>query len=208
MILLTVLSGIVFWILVWRAQHELTTGILEELWSRNLLNIFGSPLTFAEWSVAIIILSLLKAIVSFSFTLCVAFVLYKTNLFFYGFYFLPIGLLLLMFGWAVGAFICGIIFRYGTRIQTLAWAGVMLLSPFSAIYYPISILPAWAQKVANFMPTSYIFEQIRSVVNSQTLDWQKLAIAFGLNLVYLTFSVIFLYRSYKKTLKNGLLSVY
>src|SRR4030042_3816862 len=108
-----------------------------------------------------------------------------------------------MFGWAVGTLISGVIFRYGTRIQTLAWAGVMLLSPFSAIYYPLSILPPWAQKVALLIPTSYIFEQVRGLINNQSLDWQNLGIAFGLNLVYLILSVIFLYRSYQQTLKTG-----
>ena len=42
-ILLIIVSGIVFWIIFWRAQYEITIGVLDELWNKNLVNIFITP---------------------------------------------------------------------------------------------------------------------------------------------------------------------
>jgi len=38
-----ILTGLIFWIITWRAQYEITTNLLSEMWDRNLVNIFASP---------------------------------------------------------------------------------------------------------------------------------------------------------------------
>jgi ABC-2 type transport system permease protein len=156
--------------------------LLEELWSKNLINLFVSPLKFSEWLVSVVIVGILKAVISFSFAGLVAFMLYKVKIFSLGFYLLPLSGLLIITGWWVGFLVGGLILRYGTKIQTFAWAAVMLISPFSAIYYPLSTLPAWAQKVAVFVPTSYVFEGARQVIDHGSLDWNKLLVCLAINL--------------------------
>src|ERR1035437_9197094 len=44
-----ILTGVIFWIVIWRAQYEITTNLLSEMWDYNLVNIFMSPLTVIEW---------------------------------------------------------------------------------------------------------------------------------------------------------------
>lgn len=207
-VLMIITSGIVFWIITWRGQSDVTIGILEELWSRNLINLFGSPIKFSEWIIAVMTIGVIKMCASFSFAAGVAFLLYKTNIFIYGFYIIPFMLLLIMSGWWVGFLICGLIFKYGTRVQNLAWSAIMVLAPFTAIYYPISVLPNWAQKVSALIPMSYVFEGIREVIGSGHVDPKKLAACFVLNLIYLILSMAFLRRSYQKILEKGLLSLY
>ncbi len=49
---LALLTALIFWLIVWRSQYEITVGLLTELWDRNLVNIFASPLKTSEWIVA------------------------------------------------------------------------------------------------------------------------------------------------------------
>lgn len=207
-IVLIILGGILLWIIVWRGQYEITVGILEDLWNRNLVNIFVSPLKFSEWIISLVTLGIIKAIMSFSFGLLVAFVLYKIKIFSYGLYLIPLSLLLIMTGWWMGFFIAGLILRYGTKIQALAWTAPWIISPFSAIYYPVSSLPEWAQTVALLIPTSYVFEGAREVIEKGTLDPNKLYISFLLNAIYIVLSLIFLKKGFNKVLEIGLVKVY
>lgn len=134
--------------------------------------------------------------------------LYQTKIFFYGVYLIPLVLLLLMTGWWVGFFVAGILLRYGSKLQTLAWSVVYVISPFSAVYYPLSVLPDWAQVIAFFVPTSYIFEGAREVINTGYLDINKLFASFFLNLIYLILAIIFLKMSFKKALDRGLVKLF
>ncbi len=207
-IVILIISGILFWIIVWRGQYEITVNLLEDLWSKNLPNIFVSPVKFSEWISSFIIIGIIKAILSFTFASFLAFLLYKINVFSYGFYLLPFIFLLILTGWWIGFLVAGVILRYGTKIQTLAWTAVMIISPFSAIYYPVSILPNWAQKIAMIVPTSYIFEGAREIINKGNLDLNKLYMSLILNLIYLSLAIIFLKKSFDKALEKGLVSLF
>ena len=207
-IVLIILSGMLLWIILWRGQYEITVGVLEDLWNRNLVNIFVAPLKFSEWIISLIALGIIKALIAFAFGLLVAFVLYRVNVFVFGFYLIPFALLLILSGWCIGFFVTGLILRYGTKIQTLAWTAPWVISPFSAIYYPVSALPDWAQKVSLLIPTSYVFEGAREVIQKGTLDLNKVYISFFLNVIYLILSLIFLKKSFNKVLKNGLVKAY
>jgi ABC-2 type transport system permease protein len=206
-VLTVIISGIVFWYILWRSQYEITVNLLEELWDKNLINLFVSPLKFNEWIASFILLGILKALLSLFFTAFIAFVLYKVGIFSFGLYIIPFFGLLIMSGWWVGFLVAGFILRYGTRIQTLAWSMVAIISPFSAMYYPVSILPEWAQTVAALLPTSYVFEGIREVIQKGTVDTNKLFISLFLNIFYIILTFIFLKRSFGKTLEKGLINV-
>src|SRR3989344_4133927 len=99
---LMVVSGIVLWIILWRGQYEFTVNILEDMWNKNLINMFASPLRLSEWISAFIILGLVKSVISVSFAVFIAFLLYKVSIFVFAFKLLPFLFLLLMTGWWVG----------------------------------------------------------------------------------------------------------
>jgi len=206
-VILMVVSGILLWLVVWRGQYEISVNLLEELWSRNLINMFVSPLKLSEWVISTVLLSFIKAFASVIFASFVAYGLYKVEIFSFGFYLIPFMILLFMTGWWVGFFVAGLIFRYGTRVEQFAWSMIYIIAPFSVIYYPLAILPSWAQKIAMFVPTSYIFEGAREVIYKGTVDPKKLLISFVLNSIYLILSLIFLKKSFDKTLEKGLVKV-
>lgn len=208
LVLLMIVSGILFWIIVWRGQYEISVNLLEELWNKNLVNLFVTPLRFGEWIISFLIIGVIKALLSFSFASLVAFILYQTGIFYLGFYMIPFMILLIMSGWWIGFGVAGLILRFGTKVQSFAWMLVMIFSPFSAIYYPLSILPDWAQRIAAFVPTSYVFEGIREVLYTGSLDWSKVLYSLGLNLIYLILMLIFLRRSFAKILNRGLVKIY
>lgn len=207
-IILVFISGIVFWIIFWRAQYEITIGFMYELWNKNLVNLFVSPLRFSEWVSAWIIMGVAKGTVSFLFGIALAFLLYQTNIFVYGFYMLPFIVMLAMSGWWVGFLITGILMRYGVKIQTIAWSVPWIFAPFSALYYPVSILPSWAQTIAHFIPMSYAFEGMRQVMNTGILNWQLVIIGTILNIIYIILALIFMKTGFNKIIKVGVTKIY
>lgn len=207
-VVLMIVSGILLWIILWRGQYEITVNMLDDLWNKNLINVFASPLKLSEWLAAFLIIGLIKAIISILFASGVAFLLFKTHIFGMGFYLIPISLTLIMSGWWIGLFIAGIILRYGSRVQTFAWTLVMVFSPFSAIYYPLSILPDWAQVIAKFIPMSYVFEASRKLIEQNVFDTNAILISFALNFGYLILAVWYIKRSFAAILNKGLVKVY
>lgn len=198
-----VLSGLVLWLIVWRGQGEITLNALEEFWDRNLINIFASPLRFREWIASLLMLGLVKAAASFLFAIGLAWLLYAVNLFSFGFLLIPFSLALIMTGWWFGFLIAGFILRFGRKLQALAWTLIFILAPFSAVYYPLSTLPDWAQTVGTFIPITYVFEGAREVIAEGTIDPYKIAASFGLNFLYLFLAGIFLHRSFEARRKRG-----
>lgn len=203
-IIIIVLTGLVYWMVIWRSQYEITTNLLQEIWDRNLVNIFVSPLKISEWITAVMIFGFIKMVIAVSFSAILAWVLYSYPISIYGLYTIPIILSLVLTGWAAGFIVAAFIIRFGQKIQTLAWTGVALISPFSVLYYPLSILPKWAQEVAWFIPSSHIFEGMREIISTGKMSYDKLYISFGLNIIYLAIAIWFFNFMFKKTKRIGL----
>src|SRR5205085_2626803 len=49
-IALVLLTAVVYWQVVWRANYEISVNLVEEFWSQNLVNLFSTPLNVWEWS--------------------------------------------------------------------------------------------------------------------------------------------------------------
>lgn len=206
-LIIALVGGIIFWNIIYRSQSEVPMGMLEDLWNKNLLNMFVSPLRFSEWIWGLTALSIVKTMLALLTAAIFSVVLYHFSIFFFGFYLLPFLALLIMSGWWLGFFIAGLILRFGTGFQALSWTLSVAISPFSAIYYPLAILPEWAQVIAKLLPTTYVFEGMREVINTGTLDVGKLGMSFILNVIYLILTAVFMYLSFKNRLKRGLLTL-
>lgn len=199
-----VIFGAVLWYFCWRSQGEMTVGLLEELWSENLINLFASPLKFGEWLIGLCGIGVIKMVLTTLLEAGLIFILYRLNLFSLGWYILPFSLILTLMGWAFGFFVTGMIFRYGTNIQTLAWSGIYVLSPLSAIYYPLSVLPEWMRNISYALPATYVFEALRTVVNGGVLSWDWMIKPFILCVFYLAITLWFFTRSFEVAKRRGL----
>lgn len=206
-IIITIVSGLVFWTIAWRLPYETAVSLLDDIWNRNLINIFVSPLQFNEWLIAIAVISGIKTLTSFIWSAILAFVLFKVGIFSFGVLIIPNLFLLFFTGWTVGFLITALIFRFGLKVQAFAWTLGAIIMPFSAIYYPVSILPKWAQTIAHFVPTSYVFEGIRFSLKTASVDVWGLANSLVLNIVYLLISLLLLKVSFNNAIKVGLNSL-
>lgn len=197
------IGGIIFWVMVQNSQRDINMPLLDEAWYRNLVNLFTTPIRLREFITATLILGSIKLFLTISYLLVLAYIFYHYNIFRYGWYLLPAVINLIFVGWWIGFIINGLILRYGYKIQALAWAFIFVIYPFSAVVYPVSILPSWARIIASFIPTSYIFESMRSVLFSGVFPVSNIIISFTLNLFYLGLSLIFLNSSFKSALRNA-----
>src|SRR3989344_9624820 len=159
------LGAVILWGIFYAFQRDLAMGFLEELWSRNLISLFSTPLTVREYLLGLISLNVIKVVVIFTVTSLLALLFYTFNIFPFLIYFLPYVLNLLLFGLALGIIINGLIVRYSTRIQTLAWSFAGLLQPVSCVFYPLSSLPPFLQSIAWFLPTTHAFEGLRQILS-------------------------------------------
>jgi len=200
------LGGLILWNIVWRAQQDISFALLRNVWDRNILSLFASPLLPSEFIIATIILGFLKIILTLSFVSLVAYFLYYFNIFSLGFYLLPFFAALIAFAWAAGIFITGLIIRFGMRIQSFSWSLIIILQPLSAVFYPVSVLPAILQKVAFILPTAHIFEGMRQVLQTGKISPEHLIWATVFDIIYLIISSVFFAFMFEKAKEKGKLA--
>jgi ABC-2 type transport system permease protein len=178
-------GAVIFWDVFYRSQQAITLSLTEEIWVRNLLNVFIAPVRIIEVVFATCLLGVLRAFLSAAVLGVLAWVLYAFDLLTLGPALLPYFASLLLFGWAVGMFTMAVILRYGHAAEALIWGTPFLLQPISAVFYPLAILPPWLRVVARALPSTHIFEGMRSTLESGHADFAPLVPAFALNAIYL-----------------------
>lgn len=197
------LGGIIFWYMVIQAQRDINIPLLDEAWNRNLVNIFTTPLRLRDFLVATLLLGGIKLSITIITLAGISYLLYHFNIFMFGWYLIPSVVNMILTGWWLGFLINGLILRFGYRVQAFAWALTYVLYPFSGVLYPVSVLPWWGQSVAKIVPTSYVFETMRSVIRTGEFSLPQILMAFLLNGIFLCASILFLAHMYKDALKNA-----
>lgn len=204
---LIVLTGLVFWQIVWRSNYEISVNLLEEVWNQNLANIFSTPLTVFEWISAVMLIGFIKNFITILVGVGGVWLLYSLNILAVGWWLLPFFFMLLVSGWFMGFLAAGLIMRFGQKIQTLAWSMGFLFAPFSAVYYPLDVLPSWARAISSVLPTTYIFEGMREVLRTGNLSVELLLKSVGLNILYLALSINFFIAMFEKRKETGLVQL-
>lgn len=205
---LFIMGGLLFWEVIMRTQYDISVQLLNDLWDKNLTNLFGSPLYLREWMMGIILFSFSKAIFNIVFCATFIYLLFSLNLISaIGFNMIPFFLLFTLCGWTLGFFAAGFLIYYGKRLQQLPWITPWSIAPFSAIFYPLNSLPTWVGDVAYYLPTAAFFEEMRHVLQGHPLSFQNLlrpTIQIG---IYLLLTMSFFYFMFKKTKEKGLMSL-
>ncbi len=199
------LGALILWDILFRAQQGICISFLEEIWSRNLMNLFVSPLRTGEFLAATMLVSILKVIGAAIMTIGLALLLYSFNLFIIGVSLIPFVINLIVMGWAVGIFTTAIILRYGQEAEVLAWGLAFLFQPVSAVFYPVSVLPPFLQGIAAGIPAAHVFEGMRAVVETRVFPLEELIWATGLNVIYLAVAIAFFNRMFAIVKMKGLL---
>ena len=81
-----ILSAVVLWDILFRGQLGLTMSFLEEIWSRNLTNLFISPIKEYEIVISLILISFLRTIIGLTPAVFLANFFFDFHLFELGFY--------------------------------------------------------------------------------------------------------------------------
>ncbi len=179
------LGGVLLWEVALRTQMGLAMGFLEEIWSRNLGHVFVSPLRPLELVAALVGMSALRLLVGLIPAVLLAWALYAFNIFSLGLVLIPFVLNLMAMGWWVSLGVISLILRHGAGAEALAWSVLFGLTPFSAVFYPVSVLPASVRPIALALPSSHVFEGMRAAMATGAVAWDHLAWATGLNIVWL-----------------------
>ncbi len=197
------LLGFLLWEIVRIGQYCVTVSILWEVWSRSLSNLFISPLTMGEMMTGQAIAGVIKTLIVIGF-------LSILSTFAFHFSILDLGpilifyiVLLLFFSYAAGLFITGLILRFGTDLQSLAWGLIYLYEPFSAVFYPIEALPPQIRWLCYLSPITYIIESARTQLSTGHVLVNYLVISALLTSAYFGLSILFLNTMYKWSRKTG-----
>jgi len=205
-ILMFFIGGTVLWVFLQRAMQDITVYILEDFWGWNLYNTFASPVTWKELLFSVVSFGVIRAIITFLFLATLAILLFAFNIFHAGIIAIALYALgLLVFGWVLGIFVAGLIFRRGLKIQVFAWSFAWLLQPFSCVFYPLASLPIWLQKISLLFPTTYLFEGMRYSMDTGKMAWSNFGLAMIINILLLVIVCWFFRKSLYYAKKRGLL---
>lgn len=200
------LSAIILWTLVYTVARDVAISFLDDMWDRNVINLYCSPLKPTEFLVSSLLIAVLRVVLTTTVLVTVAYLFYSFNIFMLGIYFFIFFLILVVFSYAIGIFATSLIMRFGPGVEIFAWSVPAILSPISAVFYPLSILPPSIQTIAYFFPTSYIFEGMRTVLVGGIFNWQYLLIASILDIIYLIGAYILFFKVFNDVRKNGLIT--
>ena len=179
------ISAVLLWDVLFRANLGLALTFLEEMWARNLGQLFISPLRPSELIVSLMFISLIRTLISVTPAAFLALPLFDVWVFDLGLGLAAFFFNLMVMGWAIGLLVSGLLLRLGLGAESLCWLGIFLIAPITGIYYPVEVLPDWLEPIAWTLPSTYVFEGMRSVLFDQVFRWDLLAGAVGLNLLYL-----------------------
>jgi ABC-2 type transport system permease protein len=199
-----ILTGLILWNIIWRSQSEVSRNLIDEIWNNNLVNLFSTPLSLGEWIVGVLGLSLMKMTFTVTMISSIIFLLYKVSIFNLGWWLVPFFIGTAMSGWWIGFIAAGIVIRWGPKVQTVVWTLPGILLPFSVVFFPLALLPTQLQPISRLLPTTYIFESMRSMLATGHVDWRYLAISYALNFLYLAGALFWFLRSFRKSLSLGL----
>jgi ABC-2 type transport system permease protein len=199
------IGAILLWDVLFRGQLGFSVSFLEEMWSRNLANLFVSPLRPYEFVIALAMMSLIRTLIGVVPAALLAIVFYNFSIFTLGLPLLAFFFLLLMLGWAMGLVITALIMRFGLGAESLAWIAIFAIAPLSGVFYPISILPEWLQPVSWALPSAYVFEGMRDIIFNGAVRIDYLVRALLLNLVYLIIGGAYFLHTFHVTRRDGLL---
>ena len=179
------IAGVLLWDVLFRSQLGVAVSFLEEVWSRNLGQLFVTPLRPYELMLSLAAMSLLRTLIGTVPAALLAIPLYSYSIFTMGLPLLAFFVNLMIFGWAIGLAVSGCVLRYGLGAESLAWLAIFALAPVSGVYYPIATLPEWLQPLAWALPSAHVFEGMRAVMFDHVFRSDLFVGALALNTLYL-----------------------
>ena len=204
----TFLGAVLLWDFFARVMQGVTTAFFEDVWSRNFLNVFATPLRISEYVGGLVMSSIATSMMGLIVMLVLATTAFGLSFFIYGALLAPFLLVLFLFGVALGIFGCAVVLRLGPAAEWFIWPIPALLSPLACVFYPLSALPAWMQYLAGLLPPSYVFEAMRAIVRGGSVSGLTVLWSGSLALFYILLAGWFFTGVYKQAVRTGLIARY
>ncbi len=203
-----VLGGTVLWHVVYQSSIGMSTGFLEETWTRNLINLMVTPVSELEYLAGVALFGGIKIIAGVGITAIGAFVAYSFSIGDVGLAAIPIMAVLLTVGWAVGLFVIGLVLRFGSGAEALAWGLLLSVMPLSGVFTPVANLPGGVQPVSHALPTTHAFIALRGAISGNGILWAELGIAAVLAVAMLALAGWFVIAMLRLFRKRGYVTRY
>ena len=204
----SLLGAVLLWDFLVRVMMGVTSAFFEDVWSRNFLNLFATPLSIAEYLSGFVLSSIVTSSIGLAVMLVLATTAFGLSFFAYGLMLIPFLLVLFLFGIALGIVGSAVVLRLGPAAEWFIWPIPALLSPFAAVFYPLSTLPRWMQYVARLLPPAYVFEGMRAIIAGGTVSGSALALGGGLAVLCILLGCWFFRHVYRHALRTGLIARY
>ncbi len=202
------LGAVLLWDFLTRVMQGVTTAFFEDVWSRNFLNVFATPLRVSEYLSGLIITGVGTSLLGLASMMALATLVFGLSFLVYGAALIPFLLVLFLTGISLGVFGAAIVLRFGPASEWLIWPIPSVLSPFVGVFYPMAALPGWMQAVGRLLAPSYVFEGMRAAVAGKGVSTDLLAISCGLALFYLVLSGLTFALVYRHAIRTGLIARY
>jgi ABC-2 type transport system permease protein len=204
----TLLGAVLLWDFFSRVMQGVTTAFLEDVWSRNFLNLFATPLATSEYVAGLVLSSIATSAIGLATMMVLASAVFGLRFLVYGAAVLVFLLVLLLFGIALGIVASSMVLRLGPASEWFVWPMPAFISPFVGVFYPISTLPHWMQEVSRALPPSYVFEALRTIVSGGTPSYVGLWWGGCLALADVALAGWIFGRIYRHAVRTGLIARY
>lgn len=199
------IGAMILWDVMFRSQQGVAISFLEDVWTRNLLNVFVAPVRTVEYVGATCVVGVLRVGVTLVVLTIVAALAYHFHLSDMGLALLPFLGNLVLFGWFLGMISTALIMRWGQAAESLAWAVPFFIQPLAAVFYPVAVLPVWLQPAAMALPCTPVFEGMRAVLAGSAVPWHFIERALLLNLAWGALAAGFFALNLRHVRRTGLL---
>lgn len=202
------LAGIMLFHVLFQSQIAVSTGFMEETWTRNLLNMMTTPLREVEYVAGLAVYGLAKLTAAMGMVCLTALAFYGFGLGEVGWGLVPIVAILLVIGWALAMLVVGLLLRYGQSAEILAWASTFLILSVSGVFNPVESIPGVLQPLARILPTTYVFIAARELLDGKAVPWDDLGLAAVGSLVLVVLSTLFVTRMLATFRRRGYVTRY
>ena len=202
------LSGILLMHVLYQANISVSTGFMEETWSRNLLNFMVTPLRETEYLAGIMLFGLAKLAVGLGMVALSALVLYSFNLLSVGWGLVPIVAVLMLVGWCIALFVIAFVLRFGNGAEILAWGVLFVVVALSGAFYPVDALPTALRPVSQILPSTHAFEAARTILDGDPMPWARLGYAVAALAAVIPLAIVHLLRTLRTFRSRGYITRY
>lgn len=202
------LAGIMLFHFLFQTQIAVSTGFLEETWTRNLLNMMTTPLREVEYVAGLALYGLMKLVAAMAMVSLAAIGLYGFGLGAVGWGLVPLAAVLVVLGWAFALLMVGLLLRYGQSAEILVWASTFLLLAISGVFNPVDALPGAVQPLARNLPTTHVFTAMRTLLGDEAIPWDEVVRAAVGAVVLLATSMAFVTHMLTMFRRRGFITRY